>query len=117
MPEYREFGTVWEVGLTHDEAQNVSDAAAAVAGATAPYASVVSVVLGALAGVIQTVDAIGWHNGANVAGVMQAQFVTITPKLVSPVGILSQIGAAVSYETGLPGGGVGAGIGARSPGA
>jgi len=112
MPEYREFGTVWEVGLTHDEAQNVSGAAAAVAGGTAPYAPVVSVVLGALAGVIQAVDAIGWHNGVNVVGVMQTQLVTITPKFVSPVGILSKIADAVRNATGLPGGVVGAGIGA-----
>lgn len=111
MPDYRVVGNVWEVGLTHGEAQNISGAAGTVAVSTVTYAPVVSVALKALAGVIQTVDAIGGNNGVNVVGVMLTQLVTITPKFISPVGIISQIAEAVRYETGLPGGVVGAGIG------
>jgi hypothetical protein len=112
MPEYRQVGTVWEVGLTHEEAQNIANSAAAVAASTAPFAHVASAVIGALAGVIHTVDAIGWHNGVNVTGVMQTQLVTITPKAVSAVGILGHFAEAVRNATGLPDGVVGAGIGA-----
>ncbi|MBL8211537.1 MAG: hypothetical protein JNK87_12525 [Bryobacterales bacterium] len=112
MPHFRVSGLVWQVELSNEEANNVSGAAGAVAGSTAPFAPVAAVALAALAGVIVTVNQIGGGQGVNVVGVVTTQFVTITPRFVSPVGLVSAFAQAVHAATGLPGGVVGAGLGA-----
>ena len=111
MASYRQSGTVWQVSLSHAEVGGISDAAYVGSIATA-WAPTVSAAILAVSKVIQLVDAIGWNNGVNIVGVLQTQLVTVTPAVVSPLGLVSRFAGELQRVTGLPGGVVGAGIGA-----
>ena len=112
MANYTQIGTVWEVRLSHEEVNMIAADTRSAARIVAKAAPPVAVVLGAIAGILVTMDAIGLHNGVNVVGVFQTQFVTVTPAFVSPVDIVKGFADDLVHATGLPEGVVGAGIGA-----
>lgn len=103
---------VWQLSLSHTEVQQLANGARAASILSVAINPVVAVIVDAIAEIIVTVDAIGLNNGVNVVGVFQTQFVTVTPAFVSPFDILDRIVRELQTATGLPGGVVGAGIGA-----
>lgn len=117
MAHYRQEGTVWQVGLSHEEVGHIHDFAyvsTMIAGAAVPppLGLAIGAVIMAVSGVIRTVDGLGLNNGVNLVGVALTQFVTVTPAFVSPIGIVLGVADALEQATGLPGGVVGAGLGA-----
>jgi len=113
MARFTTSGNVWQMALSHEEVQAISDDAGAAGGIAAGAGRVeVGAILGAIAGVLVTVDAIGGNNGVNVVGVFGTNFVTATPAFVSPVGLVKSFSDALVEASGLPAGVVGAGLGA-----
>jgi hypothetical protein len=110
MAQFTTSGAVWQLALSHEEVSSIAAGSAEVATRVAqPH---LSAVLLATAGVLVTVDAIGLNNGVNVVGVFTTQFVTVTPAFVSPVDAVKRFADALTHATSLPGGVIGAGIGA-----
>jgi hypothetical protein len=113
MARFSTAGNVWQLELSHQEVQEIaSGGATGAAIATKVGQPWLGAILVAIAGVLVTVDGIGGDNGVNVVGVLQTQFVTVTPASVSPVDLVKGFADALVRETGLPGGVVGAGLGA-----
>jgi hypothetical protein len=116
MAQFSQHGTVWQLALSHEEVGHVHDAAhvsAIIGSATGtPLGLAVAAAVVAVSSVIRTVDQIGGNNGVNVVGVGFTQLVTVTPRFISPVGLLSSFANAIQQATDLPGGVIGAGLGA-----
>lgn len=111
MAKFSESGSVWEVTLTHDEAQKMAEGTAGL-GAIFAGNPALAAALGAVAGIIAVIDEIGGEKGVIVAGVTGTQLVTVVPAAFSPVGLLKSFADGLAHATGLPGGVVGAGLGA-----
>lgn len=102
-------GGVWQISLSHGDVEELRrDVRAFVTRYAPPF----SFIIESVAALISTVDAIGLNHGVNVAGIIATQLVTVTPAFASPLQILKGIKVALQEATGLPGGVVGAGIGA-----
>jgi hypothetical protein len=116
MAHFQEEAAVWQLTLSHEEVGYVHDAArvSAMIGAASgtPLGLAVAAAVASVSAVVRTVDQIGGSNGVNVDGVGFTQFVTVTPAFISPVALLRSFSGAIRHATGLPGGVVGAGLGA-----
>jgi hypothetical protein len=113
MARFISSGNVWELELSHDEVRGIAAGGNTASGiATSAGQPYLAAVLTTIVGVLVTVDAIGGKQGVNVVGVFGTQFVTVVPRFASPVHWISQFSDALIHVTGLPGGVVGAGIGA-----
>ncbi len=114
MASFTESGVVWEVKLSHNEAQDAAGAVAAIGGIgqANPATAAAGAIIAGIGGIVWLVDEIGGKSGVNVVGVLETQLVTVVPAGFSPVGILSSFADALAHATGLPGGVIGGGLGA-----
>ena len=91
-PQFSLVGNVWVVGLSHQQAEAVEGSLGALAPSIAyvaavtspcpPAAALIAAVggaLGAAAGIIQLMDAIGGDNGVDVQGILGIPGVIVTP--------------------------------------
>lgn len=102
-------GSVWEISLSHEDVLALRrDTSSFVQ----RYTPEIAIAVESCASLISIVDAIGFNNGVNVTGIFSTPFVTVTPRFISPVAWVKKFAAALQQATGLPGGVVGAGIGA-----
>lgn len=99
----------WEISLSHEDVLALTrDADAFLAAFPPEIAAIIKTCLL----LISIVDAIGFNNGVNITGIFQTPLVTVTPRPISAVDLLKGIGTALQQATGLPGGVIGAGLGA-----
>jgi hypothetical protein len=106
-------GSVWELRLTHAEVMELRRRPREFLRAIG-FPEELAILIEGITYLIVIVDAIGLNNGVNITGILQTTIVTVTPRIVSAMGILKRIVDALR-EIGLPsevaGAGVGVGIG------
>ncbi|QCI67958.1 fascin domain-containing protein [Phreatobacter stygius] len=102
-------GGVWQISMSHRDVEEMRQDVRAFC---TRYVPPFNIIMETMFSLISTVDAIGLNHGVNVAGIIATQFVTVTPAFFSPVEMLKGIKDKLQEVTGLPGGVVGAGLGA-----
>jgi hypothetical protein len=100
---------VWEVSLSHEDVLALRRDADSFLDNYLPF---IAEIIKTCLSLISIVDAIGFNNGVNITGIFQTPFVTVTPRFVSAMDVLKSIAPALRNATGLPGGVIGAGMGA-----
>jgi hypothetical protein len=106
-------GGVWQLKLSHEEVGSIADGLNAAGSLASIFTASpwLEGILGAISGVLVAVDAIGLNHGVNVVGVLQTQFVTVTPAIIS-IDWVKRVVPELQEATGLPGGVIRGGLGA-----